>query len=128
MSLDFTELADEEVIYHIKQIPEFEIYWDDYEEKRCLNRKDRYVHKYREGFAIVNLEDGILPELHFLYISPDFRGEGVGRRIMVELVEKYFDTYYMTLRCSKKLTRFYNRFGFRVIERDGDHRKMQGPE
>lgn len=128
ISLDFTELTDEEVILNIKNIPEFEIYWDDYQEKRCLARKNRYIHKYQEGFAIVNLNDGILPELNFLYISPEFRRQGVGRKIMKDLIKNYCDTYYMTLLCDKKLTRFYNRFGFRVIKRDGDHRKMEGPK
>jgi len=80
------------------------------------------------GFALLEIEhgrDGVIPFLWALFIDREQRGQGLGRKFMKELLQKYSADYHMSLKCfGPSRRRFFGRCGFRVERRDGDMRRM----
>jgi N-acetylglutamate synthase-like GNAT family acetyltransferase len=58
--------------------------------------------------------DGSL-ELASIAVLPDWRGKGIARRIIEQLLERYPSTLYLT--CRSQLGQMYQKFGFQTIDR-----------
>lgn len=68
---------------------------------------------------------GVVPHLWLLYVLPEHRSRGSGRRFVRELLSKYETTHCMSLGCvGAARRRFFGRLGFRVQARDGEYREM----
>lgn len=81
------------------------------------------------GFAIIEQKaaaaGGTIPHLWLLFIAPEHRGQGLGRRFVRDLLLRYADDYHMSLYCHGARRRaFFGRLGFRIESRDGDMRRM----
>lgn len=79
------------------------------------------VGDIEEGFAVVS--DA---HLSFLYVPPERRGWGHGRRLL-RAAEKLDPDRYLTLACHVSLRPWYSRRGYRVAGADGEMRDMVGP-
>jgi GNAT superfamily N-acetyltransferase len=89
------------------------------------------IDEFDAGFAVVNPErrPGYpTPKSHLwlIWLRPEFRGKGLGKTIVRELIERYSPTYQMTLIChGAARAKFFGRCGFKVTERDGEWRTME---
>jgi GNAT superfamily N-acetyltransferase len=83
--------------------------------------------RFPHGCALLQGSRGEPRHLWVLFVDPAWRGRGIGRGYVRELVQQHAGDYYLTLHCRAALRPFYGRLGFRVLEREGDFRKMQGP-
>ena len=86
------------------------------------------------GLAVIQLkkvsdprtgQNGLIPHLWLLWIDPQTRGLGLGRRFVRELLKLHARGYHMSLVCNGARRRaFFGRLGFRVVQRDGECRTM----
>lgn len=133
-TIDFRELTDSEIAqFVVDHLAEFGDYVVSVE---SILAADIAIERTHFGFAIVqdprgyrhdehgNITGG-QPHLWFLYVSPEHRGRGHGRRIVRDVLSKYGRNWLMSVYCDVSRRAYYSQFGFRVIERDGRLRKME---
>lgn len=107
---------------NIQQFGKYEVTADD-----ILSKLPNVtVRAFECGFALLQLSPSG-NSLWFLYVNEDQRGRGLGKQYLRTILKEFADTHYLTLFCHKRLRPFYSRAGFRVVERDGDSRKMIWP-
>lgn len=83
------------------------------------------IERSSYGVAVINplrtSPDFKLPFLWLLYLPPDNRGQGHGRKFVRQILKKYADTHFMRLHAfGPRRSKFFSRFGFRVVERDNE--------
>lgn len=90
------------------------------EGRMCIERRDF-------GFAILEVENRprwfLSPgaNLCYLYVLPKYRGEGVGRKFVRELVSLHSKDYLMSLYASEAWrVKFYQSCRFQIVEDMGD--------
>ncbi len=91
------------------------------------------LEKCAHGFAIIERKPtatgGAMPHLWLLFLSPQYRNQGHGRRFVRELLRLYSAEDHMSLYCHGARRRaFFGRLGFRVESREGDMRRMTTSE
>src|SRR5690242_3858582 len=86
---DFTKLTDEEVVNYIDR--NFHLFARvrsaDFPSEHLLSLKMRTscILRRKQGFALVNQNidaSGVSADLAFLYVLPDFQGQGIGANII----------------------------------------------
>ena len=111
-------------IYRDELSGDFDIYDEDVAKLRSrIESGDEVLVHDPHAFAIVKGPDTPDQFLTFLWVDPEHRGKGYGKRLMHRLIELY-PVYHWSLRCHKRLRPFYSRFKFFVSERLGDNRRM----
>jgi len=64
------------------------------------------------------LDDGIMTAYaHFLLVSPEYQGKGIGKELIRLVKEKYSDYLRVLLISDEKETKFYENSGFQIGER-----------
>lgn len=59
------------------------------------------------------MDDGIMTAyIHYLLVSPDYQGKGIGRKLVEQAKEKYKDFLRIALMAYNKECAFYERCGF----------------
>jgi ribosomal protein S18 acetylase RimI-like enzyme len=119
---NYRELSDDQVkeflIAHLAEFGDYELTLKDFEGRSIA------IERWCDGFAIVLNPHTCDVQLWWLYVDAQHRGRKLGRRYMRQILAKYGKDWRMTLFCNVKLRAFYSSFGFRVIERDGEQRRM----
>ena len=123
--IDFEGMTDDEIIALIvERMDEFGDY--DVSLEFIEERRDRLtIERFPHGVALLLNAGKYNQELWFLYVDPQYRGRRLGRQYVRYITKKY-DEFFLSLHCHKSLRPFYSACGFRVVERYGDNRKMQG--
>jgi len=88
------------------------------------------IHRSDAGFYIMQPGLNQSSNLWVLYVDPDCRGGGVGRRLLKDAIDHYGNEYLITLSCHASLRQWYSRSGFYVNPYDQkapDMRAMIGP-
>jgi GNAT superfamily N-acetyltransferase len=92
---------------------------------RSIQEGQAIIKRRDFGFAIIQPEDrphwGDSPGLHIwiIYIDPDERGKGKGKRFVKELITAYGQKYFTSVTVfGGKRGSFFGRCGFRITERD----------
>jgi ribosomal protein S18 acetylase RimI-like enzyme len=69
------------------------------------------------GFATAT-SDGVLSAyIPLLEVLPEYRGRGIGSELMRRLLLRLDGLYMVDLSCDSGVEAFYERFGFRVLDR-----------
>jgi len=111
-------------IYRGELSGDFEICDEDVAKLRSrIEAGDEVLVQAEHAFAIVKGADTPDQFLTFLWVDPEHRGKQYGKRLLRTLIERY-SVYHWNLKCHKRLRPYYSRFGFIVIERHGDIRRM----
>lgn len=122
--MSFLILSDDQVfeliVSRLSEFGDYEVTLEDFNECRAR----LVVEKFEHGVAVMLFND-VLPQLWFLYVDPEQRCKGLGRKYVRLIRRKFGNEYVVSLHCHKSLRPFYGSCGFRVVERYGDHRVME---
>jgi GNAT superfamily N-acetyltransferase len=78
------------------------------------------------GFARA-LSDGVhRAYVEDVVIDPEYRGKGIGERLVASLLEALGDVHIISLFCQPRRVEFYRRNGFEPEDQVMMHRRMKG--
>jgi GNAT superfamily N-acetyltransferase len=110
--------TDEQVAYFSElNEDEFECNVPAYEVLQEVQSGAAVIERREYGFAVIfpSSTKALRPHLWLLFLQPECRGNGLGRKFMRELMSKYSTDYHMTLKCyGPERRKFFGRLGFRV--------------
>lgn len=131
----FTDMTDREIIqfalYHQAEMGCQDLGPEDIDP--AIRSGTAVIERREHAFAVVNPESRLaagspLPHLWLIYVCPEMRSKGLGRRFVTDLVDNYGSTLSMTaIVAGDRRARFFERCGFRTVEHDGRNgwKKMQ---
>ncbi len=95
------------------------IFWPKEILKNCINKEDIlfYVVELENkiiGFSIVNLNKSLgKAEIENIYIIPEYRKNGIGKRLVDETLKELKDRNYNNVNClADEAIGFYEHYGF----------------
>jgi len=64
------------------------------------------------------LDDGVMTAyIHFLLVSPEYQGKGIGKELLCMIINKYKDYLRIVLVSDDKETGFYQKNGFELAKK-----------
>ena len=87
------------------------------------------IESFAHGFAVVNVagshQDDPGAFLRMLYVTPEYRGQGIGSVMLKSVRAKHAPEYCMRLLCvGKQRAKWFSSRGFKVIETEGEVQLM----
>lgn len=137
--VDFSQLSNAQLIQFVDD--HFDLFANERDEKFPANvlsdlERDRIaIIRRMEGFAIAfkgrrhqSSPGGTPADLMFLYVLPEYQGQGIGKALVETIKQSVTPGVPITLKCEGVRRKdFFARLGFRVTEysEDGDLYEMQ---
>ena len=92
---------------------------------KAVNAGTHVIERSQFGIAIVQPSQPELqmpiPFLWLLYVLPEHRGQGHGRKFVRQILKKHAAEYFMGVHVyDSRHSKFFSQFGFRVVSRDNE--------
>ena len=118
MGKSYTEMADEDIAAFTESITaELHAHITGDAVRAGLAAGNTAIHRYPEGYCIINRPHSFTPYLWVMYVDPEQRGTGAGAAMMEDIISRYcHEGGTISLQCHESLEPFYRRFGFRIVD------------